>query len=647
MDINQIFLIIFAVVAIGMVFGAAAMFMSSRRAQKITESMLLLLTKPERAKIQDAARVLQVIMAGEIEKIENNFKSMSDTLAVQVVRAEELRRELGEHNEQLVTTADDAAKKIAVMNQRLENMLAGFTQVVESQEWIEIDGAADKFAGRINDLLNKVDGTAQDTVERTRTLQSHIDGWIDSGKKMTTQLQSDMEDNTSLMNSMVVESDAMTEKLGILAKSVADGFDGVKAGATEYENAMSENDRLLAAQVEKLEEFTKQSKQMLAAQLNGLTNTANSVGAQIRLVESSIEKQEKKLRDTVGMLDESASATENSVRNIVNEVSVLVGKFNGDIKDFAVGVVGELNNVHGVANVTLNDTKTAAGAFADSVRAMAEGVRETLIEMNNAHAQLTGQSAELVRISAETTEQLAPLSELIEKYYAALPDLTRGSAELSEQLSGDISTLDEKIRGLNSAMEKSIVGIADSSLKLDHLAGESRQQMIDLLSDYAKAVDTMKTLTTQMAETKASAPMKALSKESPKSVGPVTAMPTMAAQDFIASAGSVIERLHELSVDLTRSVGAEIPDAVWAKYHAGDKTIFSKWFAKMLGAADKRKVKDLLKQDAVFRSQATQFVRGFTKMMAGAEQTDNKEMITATLLKTDLGQMYMALRNFI
>jgi len=646
MQTDQMFLIGFVVIAVFMIAGAVMMFLSSRRAQKITQSMLLLLTKPERAKVQDAARVLQVIMAGEIERIESNFKTMSDTLAIQVVRAEELRRELGEHNETLVVTADEAARKISVMNQRLENMLTGFTQIVGSQEWAEIDSAADKFQQRINDLLNKVDGCAQDTIERTRTLQSHIDGWIESGKKMTTQLQTDMENNASRMNSMVVESDAMKEKLEALSKSVADGFSGVQNSAAGYESAMNDNDKLLAAQIEKLDEFTKQSKQLLSAQINGLSNTANSVGAQIRLAESSIEKQEKKLRDTVGVLTESAGVTEGAVRGIVNEVSVLVGKFNGDIKDFATGVVAELNNVHGVANNTLNDTKTAAGAFADSVRTMAMSVRETLIEMNNAHTQLTSQSAELVRVSSDTAAQLTPLSELIERYYTALPDLTKGSAELSEQLSSEISTLDEKIRGLNTAMEQSIIGIADSSLKLDHLAGESRQQMIDLMSDYAKAVDTMKTLTKQMAETRAAAPMQALSSAPATSRVPA-GKPVTSAQDFVASASRVIERLHELSVDLTRAVGAEIPSTVWAKYHGGDKTIFSKWFAKMLGAADKRKVKELFKSDAVFRSQATQFVRGFSKMLAGAEQTDNREMIVATLLKTDLGQMYIALKTYL
>ena len=67
----------------------------------------------------------------------------------------------------------------------------------------------------------------------------------------------------------------------------------------------------------------------------------------------------------------------------------------------------------GVANTTLKDTKAAAGAFSESVKSMATGVRETLIEMNAAHTQLSGQSEGLIKMSVDTTAQLKPLSELI------------------------------------------------------------------------------------------------------------------------------------------------------------------------------------------------------------------------------------------
>ncbi|MBQ8255779.1 MAG: hypothetical protein IJY99_02320 [Alphaproteobacteria bacterium] len=109
----------------------------------------------------------------------------------------------------------------------------------------------------------------------------------------------------------------------------------------------------------------------------------------------------------------------------------------------------------------------------------------------------------------------------------------------------------------------------------------------------------------------------------------------------------MFEKLHEQSMDLTRTAGAEIPDVVWKKYHSGDKTIFSKWLAKMLNAADKKRIREMMKGDAVFRSQASQFVRGFDKILNSAKQTDNADKVSATLIKTELGQIYIALKNYV
>jgi hypothetical protein len=456
---------------------------------------------------------------------------------------------------------------------------------------------------------------------------------------LSERLQSDVTGNAAQMKTMAEESNEMQQRLGELAQSTAAGFESVKVAAADYEKLTARNDKLLSSQLQKMDVFTKQSKTLLNNQMNTLTNTANVVGGQVRLAESSIEKQIRKLVEAVENLMSSATATEGSVRNVSTELATLTNRFNSEIKEFAVGVVGELRTVSGVANVTLENTRTAAGAFSESVRAMATGVRETLMEMNTAHTQLSGQSANLIRMSGETTAQLQPLSELIEKYYAALPDLSRGSVEMAENLEKIVMAMNEKINLLKQTVSESVTGMAESSVKLESLSGQSRQQMIDLMSDYAKAVNTMQTLNKQMMVARAAAPMEAIT------TAPAAAFGRVSSQDFIRQSEKLIEKMHEQSLDLTRSAGVEIPDAVWKKYHGGDKIIFSKWLAKMLGAADKKRVRELLKSDTVFRSQAAQFIRAFAKMLSAAEQSDNAEMLAETLLKTDLGQIYTILKS--
>lgn len=641
MEPNQLFLIGGAVLAGLLFISMAVLFFVSRKSQKVMESLLQIMTRPERAKIQDASRVLHTIMAGEMSRIDASFNTIRETLDAQIQAAEELKKQLTEQNTNLVALADDATKKLAVMSQRLDNTVDGLRGVVESSSWTDVENTTQNFSATVNDLLNKIDTTTQDTTERTGIIRDKIEGWIESGKSLSEQLQSEFDKNDEQMKSLTQQSETMQQQLGELAKSTADGFANVKTAAADYESVMERNEKSLDNHLAKMDSFSKQSKKQLTAQVNTLTNTANVVGGQVRLAESSIEKQIRKLTDAVETLMTAATATEGSVRGISTELATLTNRFDSEIKEFATGVVTELKTVSGVANVTLENTKTAATAFSDSVRAMATGVRETLIEMNTAHTQLSGQSANLIKMSAETTAQLQPLSALIEKYYAALPDLSQGSVAASENLEKIVTSLNEKINAMKTTVDETTTAVTDSAVKLEDLAGQSRQQMIDLMSDYAKAVNTMQTLNKQMMVARASAPMDAIA------AAPGTSFGRVSGQDFLKQSERMFEKMHEQSLDLTRAAGAEIPDVVWKKYHGGDKTIFSKWLAKMLNAADKKQIRDLLKSDAVFRSQATQFVRSFDKVLTGAKQADNADQLSSTLIKTDLGQIYVALKGHI
>lgn len=638
MDFTQILLIGAGVLCGMLAITLGVLFFVSRRSQRVMESLLQLMTQPDRARVADASRVLQTILADEIAKIESSFQTMRDTLNAQIASANELKQELTVQNDKLVATADEATKKVVLMSQRLDNTVLGLHNIVSSGGWTDIQNTTDNFRTTVNTLLTQIDTTSAATTEQISTIQSQIDGWVATSETLGQNLKDAYNTNDEQMKNLAQQSDTMQQQLQTLAQSVADGFNNVKTTAADYETVMANNDKLLNDHLTKMDTFSKQSKKQLTSQMNSLTNTSNAVGGQVRLAEASIEKQTNKLTAAVETLMDSAARTETSVRGISNELATLTNRFNGEIKEFATAVVSELKTVSGVANTTLENTKTSANAFSESVKAMATGVRETLIEMNTAHTQLSGQSANLIKMSAETTAQLQPLSELIERYYSALPDLSQGSVEAGEKLQQIVASLNEKIGLMKNTVAESTDAISTSAIKLEDLAGQSRQQMIDLMSDYAKAVNTMQTLNKQMMVARATAPMDAMG------VAPTPSYGRVSATDFLKQAERAFENMHDLSLDLTRATGADIPDVVWKKYHDGDKAIFSKWLAKMMGAADKKQVREMLKNDTVFRRQATQFIRAFDKILSGTKNADNPDNVAATLLKTDLGQIYAVLK---
>ncbi|MBR6010144.1 MAG: hypothetical protein IKP35_01840 [Alphaproteobacteria bacterium] len=631
---NQTLLIISISLGFLLFINLICLFFVSRKSQKVMQSLLEIMTHPEQAKIKDASRVLETILKDEITKIDDNFKSMANTLQNQIIHTEEIKKNLGEQNDKMILTADDAVKKIAVMSQRLDNTVDGLNNIVSSAGWTEVQHTTDNFAATIENYLTRISETATSTTEQATQIQEQITQSLDTERQLNEQLQNSLKSNTENMEKLTAAAGTLQQQLADLSSSVTSGFENVTKASAEYDETMHNNDKLLSDYLTKLSEFTKRAGKELTRQVNTMTETANVVGANVRLAETSIDKQLRKLEGAIDSLNDTTTNTTASVRGVTNELSGLTNRFNGEIHEFSSSVVKEIKDVSGVANETLENTKNAATEFANSVKTMGVGVRETLIEMNKAHVQLSGQSENLIKMSTETTEQLKPLSELIEKYYVALPDLTAGSRDMSESLNQIVNTLVDKINLMKTTINESLEKINSSSTQLSDVAGQSRQQMIDLMSDYAKAVDAMQSLNKQMMVARASAPMDAIK------VAPSASYKPISTKDFMASTDKLFEKLYEQSVDLTRASGAQIPDIVWNKYNEGDNTIFAKWLVKMFNATDKKQIGNMLKSDKVFNSQATQFVHNFEKILSGAEQTNDADKVKAALLKTDLGIIY-------
>ena len=558
MEPNQILFIVMGKLGALLAGVCGVLFFVSRRSARAMESMLDLMTKPQRARVADAVRILETIMAGEIAKIESSFKSMNDATAAQIAAADKMREMLAEQNKQLIAAADDATKKMVQMTSRLDNTLGGLRGVVDSDDWNAVANATDKFGATVGEMLERINETSNTTTTQMNQVREQIDAWVSAGRELSDNLKSEFAANDEQMKTLATDTDALATKLGEMTTATATGFENVKKSAADYVDVMDANNRALDNHLAKMDSFGNQSKKQLTAQVNKLANTANVVGGQVRLVETSIENQVGKLADAVRELLGSATKVEGAISNISTEMSTLTNKFNGEIREFATGVVTEIKTVSGVANNTLENTKTAAGKFSESVSAMATGVRETLIEMNTAHTQLSAQSENLIKMSSETTAQLQPLSQLIEKYFAALPDLSREGTTAGENLERIVNALNEKINAMRTAVDETTTAVSESAVKLEDLAGTSRQQMIDLMSDYTRAVDTMQTLNKQMMVARAAAPMDAIATAPAKNTAGV-----ISSIDFLKQCEREFDKLHEQSMDLTRATGAEIPDFVW------------------------------------------------------------------------------------
>jgi hypothetical protein len=105
----------------------------------------------------------------------------------------------------------------------------------------------------------------------------------------------------------------------------------------------------------------------------------------------------------------------------------------------------------------------------------------------------------------------------------------------------------------------------------------------------------------------------------------------------------VTSRLSSAGVDLVKAYEKHIPEDAWQRYLEGDKTVFAR---RILKSRDKYGVEEIRKRhqdDAEFRVHSTEYIAQFERLLEQAEAHDPEEMISATLLSSDVGKLYLLL----
>ena len=210
---NQTLFIISLVLGCLLFVALGFIFFISRKSQRVMESLLEFMTAPERAKIADATRVLQSLLQDEINKIDDNFKSLSAALSTQIQRSEQIKNDLTVQNDNLVALADEATKKIATMAQRLENTTDDLQTVVNSSAWQAVQHTTDDFSAGLETLLNKIDETTKTTTDKATQINEQINTCITNEKQISEQLQASFDANNTGMNTVTESAHKLQQQL--------------------------------------------------------------------------------------------------------------------------------------------------------------------------------------------------------------------------------------------------------------------------------------------------------------------------------------------------------------------------------------------------------------------------------------------------
>ena len=112
---------------------------------------------------------------------------------------------------------------------------------------------------------------------------------------------------------------------------------------------------------------------------------------------------------------------------------------------------------------------------------------------------------------------------------------------------------------------------------------------------------------------------------------------------FLKTARFILEDLNSTSIDLTRILHNDVPEADWKRYVKGDRGVFARSLLKGRQAALAAKFTDKLKVDEDMRYYVMRYVDQFDKLLNEARDSDPENLLHSTFMTADVGKLYILL----
>ena len=105
----------------------------------------------------------------------------------------------------------------------------------------------------------------------------------------------------------------------------------------------------------------------------------------------------------------------------------------------------------------------------------------------------------------------------------------------------------------------------------------------------------------------------------------------------------ITESLNSKSVDITRAIEQNVPEDAWEKYSQGDRSVFTRNLLKRDDNFSLMAIKNQYQEDEDFRDHVNRYLILFQDAVEQAEENDPEEVLSATLLSSDVGKLYLLL----
>src|SRR5262249_32907387 len=109
----------------------------------------------------------------------------------------------------------------------------------------------------------------------------------------------------------------------------------------------------------------------------------------------------------------------------------------------------------------------------------------------------------------------------------------------------------------------------------------------------------------------------------------------------------LMDSMHSASIDVQKILSDELDEKAWNHYLKGNRGVFTRRAAKLLGGSEGRSIASQYETDLEFHNAVNHYVHDFEAMLRRALAERDGGMIAVTLMSSDMGKLYAALAQAV
>ena len=109
----------------------------------------------------------------------------------------------------------------------------------------------------------------------------------------------------------------------------------------------------------------------------------------------------------------------------------------------------------------------------------------------------------------------------------------------------------------------------------------------------------------------------------------------------------MIETLQAMAIDLSRFLEDDPPSDLLRRYRNGERNVFARRLASILGAEHVRMIAGKYQEDREFRDTVDRYIQQFEALLEQTAKSDRENVLVETYLTSQTGKVYVTLASAI